>query len=112
MSFRLRLTLFFVIIVVLPMVALAVLVSQIASDSESGKADARLSAELHTATLVYEEAQRDSTSAARDIAGRIAADPNAVAVMRSGTGSELRDLARRYADGVPFLALTSEQGGK
>ncbi len=41
MSFRLRLTLFFVIIVVLPMVALAVLVSQIASDSESGKADAR-----------------------------------------------------------------------
>jgi diguanylate cyclase (GGDEF)-like protein len=112
MSFRLRLTLFFVIIVVLPMVALAVLVSQIASDSESGKADARLSAELQTATLVYEDAQRDSTAAARRIASRIAADPQAVDVMRDGTGPELTELAHRYADDsdVPFLRLTSRQG--
>ena len=68
MSFRLRLTLFFVIIVVLPMIALAVLVSQIASDSESGKTDARLSAELHTATAGYESAQADSRRVAQPVA--------------------------------------------
>ena len=57
MSFRVRLTLFFVLIVVLPIVALAVLVSQVASDSESGKVDARLSAGLRTATTVSAGAQ-------------------------------------------------------
>jgi diguanylate cyclase (GGDEF)-like protein len=112
MSFRLRLTLFFVIIVVLPMIALAVLVSQIASDSESGKADARLSSGLHTATTVYETAQADSTRDARRIASAIAADPQAVEVMRSGSSTELVDLVRKYGDGVAFLQLTNQAGAK
>jgi diguanylate cyclase (GGDEF)-like protein len=111
MSFRLRLTLFFVIIVVLPMVALAVLVSQIASDSESGKADARLSAGLRTATTVYEDAQQNSTRAARRVAAEIAADPDAVAALRGGDEDELRALAREHAKGVAALRLTDATGG-
>jgi diguanylate cyclase (GGDEF)-like protein len=110
MSFRLRLTLFFVIIVVLPMIALAVLVSQIAADSESGKADARLSAGLRTATTVYEEAQEDSAAAARRIAGDLAADPDAVAALRDGSEEDLRELAREYGQGVPYLQLANEAG--
>jgi diguanylate cyclase (GGDEF)-like protein len=110
MSFRLRLTLFFVIIVVLPMVALAVLVSQIASDSESGKADARLSAGLRTATTVYESAQADSVRAAQQIASEIAADAEAVAVLRDGSRADLRSLARTYGEDVVSLGLTNQAG--
>ncbi len=110
MSFRLRLTLFFVIIVVLPMVALGVLVSQIASDSESGKADARLSAALRTATTVYEQAQEDSARDAGQIAAELAADPDAVVALQSGNDADLRTLAREYAEGVAALRLTNSAG--
>ncbi len=44
MSFRSRLTLFFVAIVIVPMVAMAVVLFRLLSDNESGKADARLAA--------------------------------------------------------------------
>ena len=96
-SFRLRLTLFFVLIVVLPMVALAVLVVQIAADSESGKADARLSAGLRTATTVYEQAQADSRRVAGEIAADVAADPAAVAALEGGDRATLRALADELA---------------
>lgn len=110
MSFRLRLTLFFVLIVVLPMVALAVLVSQVASDSESGKADARLSAELGTATTVFEQAQADSRRVAGEIANDLASDPAAVSVLRGGDQPQLRALAREQASGVVTLQLTNAAG--
>ena len=42
MSFRTRLTSFFVLIVVVPMIAVAFLVFRLISDSEQGKADARV----------------------------------------------------------------------
>ena len=46
LSFRTRLTLFFVLIVVLPMVAVGVLVTQLGAESRTGKADVRLSEAL------------------------------------------------------------------
>ena len=62
MSFRGRLTLFFLLIVVLPMIAVGVLVSHVTSESESGKSDARLDAGLDAALGTYDadvsEAQR------------------------------------------------------
>jgi diguanylate cyclase (GGDEF)-like protein len=109
-SFRLRLILFFVLIVVLPMIALAVLVSQVASDSESGKADARLGAGLHTATTVYESAQADSHRTANQIASELANDPAAVETLTSGSGAELRALARERAAGIAALRLTNAAG--
>jgi diguanylate cyclase (GGDEF)-like protein len=111
-SFRLRLTLFFVLIVVVPMVALAVLVSQIAADSESGKADARLGAGLRTATTVYESAQSDSRDVAGRIADELAADPAAEATLRDGDRSDLRALARSYAGtaGAATVEITDADG--
>ena len=55
MSFRGRLTLFFLLIVVLPMIAVAVLVTQVTTQSRNGKADARLAAGLGTALSVYRD---------------------------------------------------------
>jgi diguanylate cyclase (GGDEF)-like protein len=79
-SFRRRLTLFFVLIVVLPMVALAALVLQVAGSSRTGKADARLSAGLETALSVY----RDELAEAEDAAREAARDPALAAAIRAG----------------------------
>lgn len=110
MSFRVRLTLFFVLIVVLPIVALAVLVSQVASDSETGKVDARLSAGLRTATTVYEDAQEESRRDAKRVSAQIAADPAQSAVLSDGSGAQLRALTRQYADSAASLQLTNSAG--
>ena len=107
-SFRLRLTLFFLLIVVLPMVALAVLVVQISADSESGKADARLSAGLRTATTVYEQAQADSRRVAGEIAADVAADPAAVAALEGGDRATLRALADELAADVVALRIAND----
>ena len=56
MSFRARLTLFFVAIVIVPIATLAVLVIELSEDSRDGKADARLGAGLSTAGGLYQDA--------------------------------------------------------
>jgi diguanylate cyclase (GGDEF)-like protein len=80
MSFRGRLTLFFLLIVVLPMIAVGVLVTQIVTESTNGKADARLAEGLDSALTVY----RDEATAARDAAKAVARDPRVSAALRSG----------------------------
>ena len=94
MSFRVRLTLFFALIVVLPMIALAVLVTQIAADSANGKTDARLQAGLVTATSLFDRAQAESLQAANRIAARINADPRALAALAAGDRSAIEALAQ------------------
>ncbi len=112
LSFRLRLTLFFFLIVFVPMVVLAVLVSEIAADSAAGKADARLDAGLRTATNLYEQEERRSRADARRIASTIDGDDAAVATLEDGTEEELAELAERLADsaGVAALELESAAG--
>ena len=68
MTFRRRLTLYFIAIVALPMIAVAVLVVQVTSDSRDGKADARLDAGLTTARSVYDTALKDAPRQASRIA--------------------------------------------
>jgi diguanylate cyclase (GGDEF)-like protein len=80
MSFRTRLTGFFVLIVVVPMVAVGFLVFRLISDSEHGKADARASGLATAAASLYNtesaNAQADAQQVAR-VAGR--AKPSALA---------------------------------
>ena len=74
MSFRLRLTSFFLLIVVIPMVVVAVLVFALISASQRGKADARLSGVASTAASVYlqasRSARREAGIAAQALEGR------------------------------------------
>jgi diguanylate cyclase (GGDEF)-like protein len=66
MSFRNRLTLFFVLIVVVPMVAVAFVLFRLIADNESGKADARLAAANGSAiNLYHEDFNRAQAAAAR-----------------------------------------------
>jgi diguanylate cyclase (GGDEF)-like protein len=107
-SFRGRLTLFFLLIVVLPMIAVAVLVTQVTSESESGKADARLAQGLDTALTTYRDAAGDAERAAQ----RFANHPAVGAALRSGDPARIEALARRLASqtGIQTLVIRNPSG--
>jgi hypothetical protein len=67
MSFRSRLTLFFVAIVIVPMVSMAVVLFRLLSDNESGKADARLAAHQIAAVGLIEAATQSAKTEAQSI---------------------------------------------
>ncbi|MGH2925958.1 MAG: hypothetical protein ACRDK1_08305, partial [Solirubrobacterales bacterium] len=108
MSFRGRLTLFFLLIVVMPMIAVAVLVTQVTAQSRNGKADARLAAGLETALAVY---RNDAATAGR-AANRIGRDPALGLALQTGDATQIRSAARAAAaqDHVRFLVLRDSSG--
>ncbi len=112
MSYRRLLTLFFVLIVAIPMIALAVLVTQIASDSATGKTDARISAGLRTATNLFEAERAAAEAAARKAATEIAADPSSIAALDQGDASTLVALARavREREDLALVEITDSAG--
>jgi diguanylate cyclase (GGDEF)-like protein len=68
MSFRTRLTGFFVVIVVVPMIAVGILVFRLIGTSEQGKADARASGLASAAVSVYESESANGRLDAETIA--------------------------------------------
>ncbi len=93
MSFRGRLTLFFLLIVVMPMIAVAVLVTQVTTQSRNGKADARLAAGLESALTLY----RDDATDARRAAEGLGQDPALAAALQSGDRAQIEAAARTGA---------------
>ena len=73
MSFRARLTSFFILIVVVPMIAVAFLVFRLISDSEVGKTDARANGVLSAAASLYQSESLTASSDARAIARQLSA---------------------------------------
>ncbi len=72
MSFRTRLTSFFVVIVVVPMLAVGFLVFRLIGDSEQGKADARVNGLASAAASVYDSSRQAARIDAQTIAGDVA----------------------------------------
>jgi diguanylate cyclase (GGDEF)-like protein len=66
-SFRNRLRLFFVVIVVIPMIAVAAVLSQIVTRSEESQTDAQLSEAQRVATNLYRESAGRANAAGREI---------------------------------------------
>jgi diguanylate cyclase (GGDEF)-like protein len=89
-SFRGRLRLFFVLLVIVPMIALALVLFTLTSRSETGKADAGISAGTRTAFGVYEEAAARAEPALREVASdrRL----RAALAARSGVDARLDEL--------------------
>ena len=71
-SFRARLTWFFIVIVVLPMVIVTLALFKLVADSERGKSDAQLSQAATSAKLLFGEHEARAAAAGRDIAGSAA----------------------------------------
>jgi diguanylate cyclase (GGDEF)-like protein len=108
MSFRARLFLFFVIIVVVPMIAVALVLFSLTKDSETGKADAQIAQGLRVAFGEYADRRRD----ARSVLDDVARDPDLAAALRErdarAAGDRARQLARRY--GVDAIAVYDARG--
>ncbi|MGI8557125.1 MAG: diguanylate cyclase [Solirubrobacteraceae bacterium] len=89
MSFRRRLSQFFIVIVVVPMVAVSLVLFRLISDNETGKADAALAAGSRAAAGLYKAA--GTGARARGAVGVVAADRQLASTLSS------RDLKRAQA---------------
>jgi diguanylate cyclase (GGDEF)-like protein len=105
MSFRARLTTFFVLIVVIPMAAMGVLVFGLINDSASSKADARVAGIADTAASVYEASSTQASLDARSVARALALIspsqlPARARALARGTG--LERIVMRVGHGPPI----------
>ena len=109
MSFRTRLSLFFVTIVMVPVVTVALLLLGLSRDNQTGKADARIAQGLRTALAVYE---RHAVEARPQLA-RVLRDPALARALTAGDRTRLRRRLDRLAraSGAPAsLAIYSRAG--
>ncbi|MDQ3571549.1 MAG: diguanylate cyclase [Actinomycetota bacterium] len=102
MSFRNRLGLFFILLVAIPMAAIAILAADVTGDAQAGKADARLSVALEAALRVYED-QREE---AKDLATELLIDPKVLDAIRSQDSRQIEEAAGTAGREVGLESLT------
>lgn len=87
MSFRNRLILFFVVIVIVPMIAVALVLFRLVADSEAGQIDARLEQAQRAAEGVYASERRQARAAGR----RIGSDRELAGTLASRDRARIRE---------------------
>ena len=109
MSFRNRLTLFFVVIVVVPMVAVAVVLLSLVDESERGRAGARLDEAQMSVAGLY----RMSRERAAPVARRIGGDAGLAEAIRAGDRERIAErltaAIRRHRAQAARLELPGEE---
>ena len=107
MSFRGRLTLFFLLIVLVPMVAVGFIVFALIGTSETGKASTQLAAQQRTMAGLVQETVAQGDRAAT----RVAQDRQVATAVRDGDRAALRARldALRRADGAARILLTRDR---
>jgi diguanylate cyclase (GGDEF)-like protein len=94
MSFRTRLTGFFVLIVVVPMIAFGFLVFRLIGDSQHGKADARADGLASAASSLYNASAADARADAQTVARALQGVPQSAMKLRLVTLDNGSGLAR------------------
>jgi len=94
MSFRTRLTSFFVLIVVIPLAAVGILVFRLISDSQQGKADARANGLASVASSLYRSDSLTARADARTLARALAVSPAGLTRSKIATIAGQLGLAR------------------
>ena len=111
MSFRARMLLFFVIIVVIPMIAVALVLTRLIGESEVGRADSELAEGLQVALGVYEASRRDAVVELRDFAR----DETLRGAFVDGRAGDLRRAAQSEVEGggeVASIILYDRAGSR
>ncbi len=108
MSFRNRLSLFFVLIVLVPMVSVAVVLFRLIADNETGKADEALAARTEVVVKLYAQATAD---AERELEA-VGTDAQLGAALRAGDREEARERARELAAGEPIARIVLVDDGE
>src|SRR3954452_9122001 len=106
MSFRARLTLFFVLIVIVPMLSVAIVLFRLISDNETGKADSSLAARQQAAANLYRDALDRSERAIQGVGNdRILAQS-----LRAGDLDRARRRAEQMRAGRGIERITLTKG--
>src|SRR3954468_13951857 len=105
-SFRTRLRLFFLLIVIVPMIAVTFIVFRLIAESESGQADARVAARQETAISLYYSARGDADR----LATRIGRDPALARALRGADDARVAQVAQRLlaTSGAKRIALAHD----
>ena len=101
MSFRSRLLVFFTIIVVVPMIAVALVLFALTQDSEHGKVDARLASGVRIALSFYEEGRENARAALARVASDDELTDASVEVMHVSEGQPATGPGYVYATAFP-----------
>src|SRR4051812_32410671 len=108
MSFRARLTLFFVLIVIVPMLSVAIVLFRLISDNETGKADSSLAARQQAAANLYRDALDRSERAIQGVGNdRILAQS-----LRAGDLDRARRRAEQMRAGRGIERITLTKGNR
>ncbi|MDX6675348.1 MAG: hypothetical protein QOH11_2766 [Solirubrobacteraceae bacterium] len=108
MSFRSRLTLFFLAIVVVPMVSVGVLVFVLIADNETGKSDARVAEAQAVARGLYREGVTDAANALP----RVAADTRLTNALRAGNSAAAQARAAALLPTMNLRRLRATANGR
>lgn len=109
MSFGRRLALFFVLLVIVPLLALISILLFVSEDARQGKADARLAAGMEVAIALYDE----DLQAGRTTARRIARDPALSAALVTSNQSRLLAITNAALGGpIEAVEVLSARGSE
>src|SRR3954468_10523670 len=108
MSFRNRLTLFFIVIVIVPMIAVGLVLFRLVSDSSRGKGDARLAQAQRAAQGLFREFQDRGEDAAETIGG----DQELAAAIRDRDRAAIQSRLKELADQVQAKRVVLRLGGQ
>jgi diguanylate cyclase (GGDEF)-like protein len=103
--------LFFVIIVVIPMIAVALVLTRLIGESEVGRADSQLAEGLQVAIGVYEDSQRDAIADLRDFS-RQESVRQAFVDERSGALLHAAQVEVRRDPAVESIVLYGDDGNR
>lgn len=112
MSFRTRMVLFFVIIVVIPVVAVGLVLSSLTGDSSVGRADSQLAEALTVAIAVFEESREQAV----DDLDRVTRDEDlrAAFTARGGDGvGDVQEVAERIVradEAIESMLVYDDEG--
>ncbi|MDQ3410130.1 MAG: diguanylate cyclase, partial [Actinomycetota bacterium] len=109
MSFRNRLSLFFLLIVLVPMVSVAVVLFRLISDNEDGKADAAVAARTDVVVNLYRQATTDAERVAED---EVVTDAQLAAALRADDVEAARDRAQELATGEQIARIRLVDDGE
>jgi diguanylate cyclase (GGDEF)-like protein len=108
MSFRARLTLFFVLVVIVPMVSLSFMLLRLIAQNPQGKADARVAARVLGAIDLHDAAVRDAGATAERIGG----DRAFAAAVRAGRRDAAEARGRELLEEQGARRLVVRRGGR
>src|SRR3954471_5373074 len=108
MSFRARLRLFFVLIVIVPMLSVALVLFRLISDNETGKTDSDIHARQHAAIQLYGESRDEAERAVEGVGS----DRVLASSLLGGEVARARRRAEQLVKTSGIERITLSRGGK